>query len=44
MKLQIIEWNKTQMSSLTLEQIPQFIEHTKQQTVDVVYQPATAIR
>jgi hypothetical protein len=32
------------MSSLTLEQIPQFIEHTTQQTIEVMFQPGAAIR
>ena len=41
---QIIEWNNVPMSSLTLEQIPQFIEHSNQQTIDVVFQPAASIR
>ena len=44
MYLQIIEWNNVPMSSLTLEQIPQFIEHTTQQTIDVMFQPSAAIR
>jgi len=44
MYLQIIEWNNVPMSSLTLEQIPQFIEHTTQQTIDVMFQPGSSIR
>ena len=44
MMLQIIEWNNVPMSSLTLEQIPQFIEHTKEETIEVIFQPASAIR
>ena len=44
MYLQIIEWNNVPMSSLTLEKIPQFIEHTTQQTIDVIFQPGAALR